>query len=245
MFSVFYVWSKAMGISNDDFSAGLPNASDEEIRRLDYGLLGTDRPHNFVTNFVYQLPFLRDSESVLGKVLGDWQLSGIYRFTSGNPQGVGYSISGVNQSHLTGSADGNPGARIVLTCDPGVGYGGDPYSQFDTSCFRQPQPGSDGAESARFFMRRSPINNVDLSLSKIFAGPRSMKFEVRIDAFNALNHTQFTGFNGTANFANLTNPTITNPAINPTTGAPNFSGFGSVSGVAAPRTLQLVTRVTF
>jgi hypothetical protein len=71
------------------------------------------------------------------------------------------------------------------------------------------------------------------------------QFEFRADIFNALNHTQFTGFNGTANFANLTSTTITNPAINPTTGAPNFGGFGAVSGVANPRTLQLVTRVTF
>ena len=245
MFSFFYVWSKALGISNDDFSAGLPNATDAEIRRLDYGLLSTDRPHNFVANFVYQLPFLKNSESVLGKVVGDWQLSGIYRWTSGTPQGVGFSVPGIGNQHLTGSADGNPGARIVLTCDPGAGYGGDPFAQFNTACFAPPQPGSDGAESARFFMRRSPINNVDLSLSKIFPGPKSMKFEVRIDAFNALNHTQFTGFNGTANFASLTNPTITNPSRNPTTGAANFGGFGAISGVAAPRTLQLVTRVTF
>ncbi len=67
MFSVFYVWSKALGIANDDFAAGLPNATDEEIRRLDYSLLGTDRPHNFVVNFIYQLPFLKNSESVLGQ----------------------------------------------------------------------------------------------------------------------------------------------------------------------------------
>ena len=30
MFSGFYVWSKALGINNDDFSAGVPNLSDEE-----------------------------------------------------------------------------------------------------------------------------------------------------------------------------------------------------------------------
>ena len=40
MFSFFYVWSKALGINNDDFAAGLPNATDEEVRRLDYGLRG-------------------------------------------------------------------------------------------------------------------------------------------------------------------------------------------------------------
>jgi hypothetical protein len=146
----------------------------------------------------------------------------------------------ITNQNLTGSSDGNPGARIVLLCDPGKGYSGDPYAQFNTSCFAQPQPGSDGAESARFFMRQPPINNLDASLSKIFAGPQNLKFEVRIDAFNVLNHTQFTGFNGTANFANLTNPAITNLGSNT-----NFGGFGAVNGVAPPRTLQLVTRVTF
>ena len=83
----------------------------------------------------------------------------------------------------------------MLTCDPGRGWSGDPYQQFNTSCFAPPQPGSDGAESARFFVRQPPINNLDLSLSKVFAGPRSLKFEVRLDVFNALNHTQFTGVN--------------------------------------------------
>ena len=89
-------------------------------------------------------------------------------------------------------------------------------------------------------MRRSPINNLDASLSKIFGGPKSLKFEFRIDAFNVLNHTQFTGFNGTANFTSLTNPTITNLGRET-----NTTGFGAVSGVATPRTLQIVTRVTF
>jgi hypothetical protein len=240
MFSFFYVWSKAMGISNDDFSAGLPNASEEEIRRLDYSLLSTDRPHNFVVNAIYELPFLKEQDTITSKILGGWQLSGVYRWTSGTPQGVGFSIPGIGAANLTGSADGNPNARIVLTCDPGAGYGDDPYAQFNTACFAPPQPGSDGAESARFFMRRSPINNLDASMSKTFGGPKNLKFEFRVDAFNVLNHTQFTGFNGTANFTSLTNPTITNLG-----NASRTSGFGAVSGVATPRTLQVVTRVTF
>jgi len=140
---------------------------------------------------------------------------------------------------LTGTGTPPP-VNIVVTCDPGSGYSGDPYVQLNTSCFAPPQPGSDGAESARFFMRQPPINNLDASLSKVFAGPKSLKFEVRIDAFNVFNHTQFTGFNGTANFTSLSNPTITNLGSNT-----NFGGFGAVNGVAPPRTLQLVTRVTF
>ena len=245
MFSFFYVWSKTLGINNNDGSAGLPNASDEEVRRLDYSYVDTDRPHNFVANFIYQLPFLKDGDSMVSRLLGDWQVSGIYRWTSGRPQGVGFNIPGIGAANLTGSADGNPNARIVLTCDPGSGYSGDPYAQFNTSCFAPPQPGSDGAESARFFLRQPPINNVDLSLSKAFAGPKSLRFEIRIDAFNALNHTQFTGFNGTADFASLTNGTITNLPLDSGGNLVRRDGFGSVNGVAAPRALQFVTRVTF
>ena len=115
-----------------------------------------------MTNFIYQLPFLKNSDSVMGKIAGDWQLSGVYRWTSGRPQGVGFSIPNINNSNLTGSADGNPGARIVLTCDPGVGLWRATRTRSSTpACFAPPQPGSDGAESARFFLRQPPINNLD------------------------------------------------------------------------------------
>jgi hypothetical protein len=239
MFSFFYVWSKTLGINNDDFAAGLPNATEEEIRRLDYGLTNTDRPHNFVLNWVYQTP--RKADGFLGGVVNDWQISGVYRWTSGRPYGIGYSIPGIGAANLTGSSDGNPGARIVLLCDPGKGYGSDPYKQFNTSCFAPPQPGSDGSESARFFVRNPPINNIDLSLSKQFALPKNMRFEFRVDAFNVLNHTQFTGINTTANFANGS----PNAAITNLGSESNRTGFGAISGVDRPRQLQLVTRFTF
>jgi hypothetical protein len=242
LFSFFYVWSKALGIANDDFSTGLPNASDAEVRRLDYSLLAQDRPHNFVTNFIYQIP--GKASGALGALANDWQISGVYRWTSGRPYGVGYSIPGIGAANLTGN-DGNPGARIVLTCDPGRGWSGDPYKQLDTSCFAPPQPGSDGAESARFFVRAPPINNVDLSVSKNFGLFKGTRFEVRLDVFNALNHTQFTGVNATANFASLTDRTITNLPYDASGALVRPNGFGSINGVAPPRTLQLVTRFTF
>ena len=246
MFSVFYVWSKTLGINNNDGAAGgLPNSTDDEVRRLDYSLIDTDRPHNFVTSFIYQMPFFKDNDSVLSWIAGNWQVSGNYRWTSGRPQAVNFNIPGIGAANLTGSADGNPNARIVLTCDPGTGWSDDQYAQFNTSCFAPPQPGSDGAESARFFLRQPPINNVDLSLSKAFGGPKSLRFEFRIDVFNLLNHTQFTGFNGTANFASLTDHRITNLPYDAAGNLVRRDGFGSVSNVAAPRSLQLVTRVTF
>jgi hypothetical protein len=243
MFSFFYVWSKALAINSTDGAAGVPNLSEEETRRLDYSYTDYDRPHNFVTNFVYQTPEVSQSP-FLGLLTNNWQISGVYRWTTGRPYTVGFNIPGIGAANLTGT-DGNPNARIVLTCDPGSGWGGDPYSQFNTSCFAPPQPGSDGAESARFIMNLPPINNLDLSLSKTFALPKNMRFEFRLDMFNALNHTQFTGINSTANFASLTDKTITNLPYDASGALVRPNGFGSINGVAPPRTLQLVTRFTF
>jgi hypothetical protein len=244
MLSAFYVWSKALGINSTDFAAGAPNLSKEETRRLDYSLLDYDRPHNFTTTFIYQTPMVTQSRT-MGLLANEWQISGVYRWTSGRPYGVGYRIPDINAANLTGN-DGNPGARIVLLCDPGRGWSGDPYQQLNTSCFAPPQPGSTGDESARFFVRAPPINNLDLSLSKNFALVKGARFEFRLDVFNALNHTQFTGVNATAEFASLTNRTITNLPYDAAGQLvrPN-DGFGTINGVAPPRTLQLVTRVTF
>ena len=123
---------------------------------------------------------------------------------SGRPYAINFSIPGIGAANLTGSnADQN--ARVVLTCDPGKGSSSDPYKQINTSCFAPPQPGSDGTESARFFLHGPPINNVDLSISKVFALKNRVRMEIRADAFNALNHTQWNLVNNTVNFASLTN----------------------------------------
>ena len=241
--SVFYVWSKALGINNDDFAPGIPNVDEAETRRLDYSYVAHDRPHNFVANFVYQIPPMTSNRG-LGFLVNDWQVSGIYRWTSGRPYAVGFSIPGIGATNLTGTDF--PNARVALTCDPGKGYSGDPYQQIgNVGCFAPPKPGSDGAESARFFLRSPPINNVDMSISKRLAFGKGVMGEVRLDMLNALNHTQFTGVNSTVNFRSLTDPTITNLPYDASGKLVNQNGFGTINAVAPPRTLQLVTRLSF
>jgi hypothetical protein len=241
MFSVFYVWSKALGTGNTDWFTRLPFATDAENRRVNYSYTDYDRPHNFVVNFVYQTP--KVAEGALGVLANDWQISGIYRWTSGRPYAINWSIPGIGNDNLTGGSDLTP--RVVLTCDPGKGSSSDPYKQINIACFSPPRVGSTGDESARFFLHAPPINNLDLSLSKSFTVGKGVRLEVRLDAFNALNHTQFTGVNNTVNFKSLTDPTITNPVYDASGNFVRNNGFGSINGVAPPRTLQLVTRLTF
>ena len=146
--------------------------------------------------------------------------------------------------NLTGSP--TEGARIVLTGqDPGSGYSSDPYNQFNVAAFTNPKPGSIGLESPRFTMRNPPINTIDLSVAKSLPLGGRRRFEIRLDAFNALNHTQFTGVNRTINFTSISDPTITNLPYNAAGQLVNQNGVGTISGVAAPRQLQLMMRFSF
>ena len=239
MFSAFYVWSKNLGTGNNDWTTRYPYATKAENDRVNYSYTQYDRPHNLVLNAIYQVPKVVNT-GVGAFLVNDWQLSGVYRWNSGRPYSITPSVSGYD---LVGGTD--VGARVVLTCNPGSGSSSDPYRQFDTSCFQAPGMSSKGNESARYFLHMPAINNVDLSLSKRFSVYRESKVEIRLDAFNAFNHTQFTTVNNTANFAAPGSSVITNLPYNASGELVNKNGFGTISGVAPPRTLQLVARFTF
>jgi hypothetical protein len=235
MFSLNYTRSSAKGIAGGDWDGARIDGKDREAN---YGPLAQDRPNVWVASFVYQTPDV--AKGPLGFVVNGWQLSGNYRWMTGAPYAAGFSIGGgIGAATLTGS---DQNARIVLVGDPGKGYNSsDPYKQFNTAAFKAPGVGSNGLESPRVYMVNPPINNVDLSLSKSFPFGGKRRFEIRLDAFNALNHTQFSGVNSTANFSGLSDlNTIQNLPS-----ATNLTGFGSVSGVRNPRQLQLMTRFTF
>jgi hypothetical protein len=242
MFSAFYVWSKALGINDGDFSPIRPNASDEENTKYNYSYVNYDRPHNFVVNFIYRTPKVADGAA--GILLNDWQISGVYQWLSGTPYTVNFSIPGISATNLTGS-DGGQNARVVVTCDPGKGSSDDPYNQLNTACFAPPQTPSLGGESARYFVHNPALSNLNLSISKSIPIGKRARFEVRLDAFNALNHTQWRQVRNSVSFASQSDPTVTNLPLDSSGNVVNQNGFGAINGVRDPRRIQLVTRFTF
>ena len=242
---VNYTWSKALGTQTDDLPgiAGFGAPHNIDNRRANYGVLNFDRPHNINVNFVWDLPRGARSNG-LGYALNGWQLSGIYRYQTGGPFNVGANITGLSAFGLTGTQQVE-GARIVLLKNPGSGSSSDPYRMVDTSAFAASTAGSQGFESGRNFLRVGPINSWDLALSKEFRIKERFKFEIRLDAFNAFNHTQFDGVNSTANFANPGSTAITNLPFNSSGALTNLNGFGSVSSVRPPRNMQLSARFEF
>ncbi len=107
-----YVWSKALtdidqstvGVVGGSGNATVP----QTIRNLKLNKGGAifDRPHRLVISGVYDLPFLRDYHTLLGKVAGGWQISGSANFGSGyylTPASFGAQNVGSRASYL-----GNP-----------------------------------------------------------------------------------------------------------------------------------------
>jgi hypothetical protein len=241
LMGVNYTWSKALGTQSVDLPGiagfGAPHVLDN--RRANYGPLDFDRRHNFTINGVWQLPKFTQSKA-LGYAVNDWQLSGIFRYVTGQPYNIGVNIPGVSAYTLTGTQNVE-GARIVLLKNPGSGHSSDPYRQFDTTAFALPTPGSTGFESGRNFLYSSPINSLDLSLSKRFRFKEKVEMEFRLDAFNAFNHTQFNAINATFTGAAPGSTTPTNLASE----FGNPVGFGAVTSARPPRNLQLVGRIQF
>jgi hypothetical protein len=192
---------------------------------------------------VWEIP-QSSAGGVLGAIVNHWQLSGVYRYQTGAPYNISISIPGISAYTLTGT-QATSGARVVVVGDPGSGNSGDPYRQINTDAFTVPKAGSLGLESGRNFLNRAPTNNLDLTLSKSFLLGGMRKLELRFDAFNALNHTQFFDVNQTLIVRSLTDPTPTNLPYDASGKLVNPNGFGTVANVRPPRTVQVVARFSF
>jgi hypothetical protein len=242
LLGVTHTWSKALGTQAVDLPGingfGAPRI-DTNNRKANYGPQDFDRRQNFNVNWVWELPKATRSKG-FGLIANDWQLSGIYRYQTGAPYNLGFTIPGLSGYGVTGTQQVE-GGRIVVLKNPGSGSTGDPYRQFDVTAFTTPGLGSLGLESGRNFLYRAPINSWDISLSKEFRFKEQARFEIRLDTFNTFNHTQYDGVNATLNVVSLTNTTPTNLASE--TG--NRTGFGAVTSVRPPRNMQLSARFQF
>ena len=184
-----YTWSHNL----DEVSNDLNSLSNPYNPRYDWGSdLGFDRRHIFNASYVYQLPWYRNSGSMLQRqVLGGWEISGITSVMSGLPLNV--TFNGADTVGLGGGFTNRPD-KVGK-----VSYPKTAASWFSPSAYADPVPfwlgggnqgfGNTGKDSAL-----GPGQfNWNLSLFKVFPissleGPR---FELRFETFNTFNHTQF------------------------------------------------------
>ena len=242
-FGVAYTFSKCMDVGDSD---GSYQRIDQYNHLANYARCGFDVTHNFAANYVYNLPNVPRaiSNPFTKGVFNNWQVSGFTSFVSGQPIGVGFSIPGIGSPQITGSYTEGP--RVALTGQPVATGSSNPYDRINPAAFTIPPAGSIGLDSPRYLMTGPGVNDWDMSLLKSIRLRESVSFQLRADAFNVFNHTQFSGYNTTINFTSLTNPTPTNLPYDSSGRLVNVkTGFGEVNGVRSPRIMQLVARLVF
>ena len=205
VFSFSYTYSHDLG----DLSGA---AIDPSNPARFYGSVdGLDFRHSASFTAIYAMPWLRNGHFPERFLLAGWKVSGISTLRSGTTLTPGLSIS--NQG-LSARPDRKPNATLE---------GAKTVKQwFNTAAFQAPAPGHFG-NTGTGILRGPALLNLDTALYKEFHIRENNFFEFRAEAFNTLNHTNFSGVNATF----------------------GSSAFGNVTSATDPRVLELALRYKF
>jgi hypothetical protein len=224
-----YTWAKNLTDNQTDRSTAPQNSYDI---RSDRGRATLDRRHIFTLNYIYELPFFRTQSNLVGKVLGGWQASGIIVYNSGLP------FTAVTSNFDPAGLGNNPAAiagnRPNLLCDPNENAPHTLQQWFNIACFaRNPAVTATGlpntpGNSPRGVIEGPSTKRVDFTMSKNIRFGETVQLQLRGEAFNIFNHTNFRGFVAAPNSLNVTS-----------------TNFGAIGTVRDPRTIQLGAKLTF
>lgn len=245
LFGVNYNWSKALGVIQGHL---------DDARGANYGPLGIDRTQSLAINYTYDLPsapkYVRALDNGVGRtILSGWQLTGITSIVSGAPVNVSYSITNVPgdvlNRRITGSQDVGP--RVVFTCNPNLSRDSRNIDAFiNTSCFAPAAKGSRQMDSGLNRLRGPGLNQWDMSLFKNIQMGERVRAQLRLEAYNVFNHTQWASFNSAVQF-DATGKVVNLPTQVPGGSANNRFGFGALNQVRgnSQRILQIAAKLYF
>jgi hypothetical protein len=145
----------------------------------------------FQMGFVYDLPFLRNNNTAVGTVLGNWQMSGIVAMFTGTPRSIRASGSSLNAASAFQTADQVGAVRKL----GGVGRG---EHYYDPSAFA-PVTEQRFGNSGRNILDTPGVTNLDLSIFKKFPIGETAEAQFRAEFFNFTNTPQFGRFNDSVN----------------------------------------------
>jgi hypothetical protein len=160
-------------------------------------------------------------DSTLGKVIGGWQVSGLFVAQSGQALTIGGNGTLLNTPGNSAYPNLNGEQKVLGGLGPGLLY-------FDPTVYSLPAAGVQGNMKRHSGPDGPGFWNLDMSLFKRFAvlGPRRYA-EVRVDAYNATNSVRWG---------------------NPTTGFSTATGntFGQITGTnGGQRSLRFGARFAF
>jgi hypothetical protein len=258
-----YTWSHALDEQSD---LGLFfNGNDPSNPRTSYATSTFDRTHVFVISYLYQLPNLAKTNSLPGKFVNGWGLSGITVAESGQPYniidfsgavaGLFYGTQVSILDPILGLAPGVSPSAALLPGNPIVNPNGG-LNVLDPSKFVIPtlMPGTNGIPLG---------DNMETGFSgggrNIFRGPFQTRFDVALrkdtrlterfglkyefDAFNVFNHASFAA---PRNSTSLYNTTVIKSNVPVSVSSTNAGSMGNITQtIGGPRFLQMSVHLTF
>ncbi|MBI3680542.1 MAG: TonB-dependent receptor [Acidobacteria bacterium] len=152
-----------------------------------------DQTQRFIMNAVYELPFFKSRSGVEARLLGGWQVGGIWSSFSGGPLGIN---STVNNTFSQGG-----GQRPNWNGQNACVASGTPTRWLDGSVFSNPATYSFGTTPRTFNGCRSDgTSQVDFTVTKNTKLRERLNLQVRAEVFNISNSPRFSPPN--ANFGN-------------------------------------------
>jgi hypothetical protein len=168
----------------------------------DWSVSTYDVKHSFSASLLYELPFgrnrrfLSDAGRFVNGLVGGWSLSGVGRIQGGVPLVI--VLRDDNRLGIEGNVrairpDLVPGVDLYnpqWSRDCPVGQQCEPY--FNPAAFMRPAKGTLGNAPRTLDDARWPtMEFLDLSIQKNFTLGGQRRFQLRVDAINALNHPVF------------------------------------------------------
>ena len=187
-----FTWGNTLSLGQDDGGlclnyCGSSIQNEYNLESL-MGHAGLDVPVRFVFSGVWNLPFGHGhhlaSQGVGAALAGGWNIDGVLSVSSGAPFTVTMSTDSANDS----------GTTFPNRVCNGVASAPTLQEWFNTSCFVGPANYTYGNAGRDIVFGPRLADNVDFSLHRSFKLPihETTNLEIRAEAFNALNHPQFT-----------------------------------------------------
>jgi hypothetical protein len=187
VFMANYTWSHCIDISDNAADVSTITIQNPANIGGDKGSCGFDFRHIFNTSLVASSHF--SFTGWKGQLINHWEISPLVHATDGNPftvtSGKDYSLTAVgnDRPNLTGSA--------VYTHNKITQPTGGVYTSYiNASAFTPNATGTFGS-SGRFAYRGPKFLQADCAVNRSFAVYKTMTMNLRLDAFNVLNHPNF------------------------------------------------------
>jgi hypothetical protein len=214
-----YTYAKYLSDGGNPNGGGNTDFQDAQCIRCNYGPTPDDYRHTLVVNHVYELPFGRGRKFVhdgwASYLLGPWNLSGIWTVYSGGHQTPTYATNVSNSSGGGGQRPNRIGSG-KLSSGRSLGH------WFDTSAFVAPALYTFG-NSGTGVLTGPGYFNVNLTLERHLIVRDRYDINLRGEAYNAFNHSNFNNPNAVIGGANA----------------------GVIGGTNTPRVMQVALKIAF